>query len=97
MLYNSHKDRVRVGECYFWYRVDLDIHHQNRFMALFPGPPRWAGARRELWDFVVQGKINTLTIRLRASPSGLTGAHLHHPHFLQAGWPSNQQRQSTEG
>jgi len=27
-------------------------------MALFPGPPRWAGARRELLDFMVQGKIN---------------------------------------
>ena len=24
----------------------------------FPGPPRWAGARRELLDFMVQGKIN---------------------------------------
>jgi len=29
----------------------------NHFMALFPGPPGWAGARREL-DFMVQGKIN---------------------------------------
>jgi len=27
-------------------------------MALFPGPPRWAGARRELRDFMVQGEIN---------------------------------------
>jgi len=27
-------------------------------MALFPGPPWWAGARRELLDFMVQGKIN---------------------------------------
>ena len=32
--------------------------HHNRFTALFPGPPRWAGARRELLDFTVQGKIN---------------------------------------
>jgi len=30
----------------------------NRFMALFPGPPGWADARRELLDFMVQGKIN---------------------------------------
>jgi len=28
------------------------------FTALFPGPPGWAGARRELLDFMVQGKIN---------------------------------------
>jgi len=34
------------------------ITHHNRFMALFPGPLRWAGAKRELLDFTVQGKIN---------------------------------------
>jgi len=28
------------------------IHH-NRFMALFLGPPGWAGDRRELLDFMV--------------------------------------------
>ena len=26
--------------------------HHNRFTALFPGPPGWAGARRELLDFM---------------------------------------------
>jgi len=29
-------------------------HHHNHFTALFPGPPRWAGARRELLDFMVR-------------------------------------------
>jgi len=33
-------------------------NHHNRFTALFPGPPRWTGASRELLDFMVQGKIN---------------------------------------
>jgi len=28
------------------------------FYSLFPGPPGWAGARRELLDFMVHGKIN---------------------------------------
>ena len=37
--------------------VVLENHH-NRFTALFPGPPGWADARRELLDFMVQGKIN---------------------------------------
>jgi len=37
--------------------------HQNRFTALFPGQPRWAGAWREL---MVQGKINK-------------GRHRNHP------------------
>jgi len=34
-------------------------------------------------------ETETPTIRLGATPSGLTSAHLHHPlHFLQAGCPS---------
>ena len=33
-------------------------HHHNRFTALFPGPPARAGARKELPEFMVQGKIN---------------------------------------
>jgi len=36
----------------------LQPPHHNRFTALFPGPSGWAGARRELLDFMVQGKIN---------------------------------------
>jgi len=32
--------------------------HHNHFTALFPGPPGWAGARGELLNFMVQGKIN---------------------------------------
>jgi len=28
-------------------------HHNDRFTALFPGPPGWASARRELLDFMV--------------------------------------------
>ena len=48
--------------------------HYNRFTALFPGPPGWASARRELLDFMVQGKINR-------------GRHTDHPagcHSIQA-------------
>jgi len=66
-------------------------HTHNCFTALFPGLPRWVGARRELLDFMVQGEINRgrHTIRLGATPSGLTSAHLHHPpYFLRAGCPS---------
>ena len=52
----------------------LDELHYNRFTALFPGPPGWAGARRELLDFMVQGKINR-------------GRHTDHPagcHFIRS-------------
>ena len=78
-------------------------HNLNCFTALFPGPPRWAGARRELLDFMVQRKIN----RNR-------GRHTDHPagyHYIQTNQcppppspifftgripflPPNQQRQS---
>jgi len=32
--------------------------HHNHFTALFPGPPGWAGARREFLNFMLQRKIN---------------------------------------
>jgi len=62
-------------------------HHHNRFTALFLGPPGWAGARRELLDFMIiiiwcKGRLteaDTLIIRLGATQSGLTSAHLHNP------------------
>jgi len=61
------------------YIETLHSNHHNCFTALFPGPPGWAGARRELLDFMLQGKINRGT-----TPSGLTSVHLHHPppHFF---------------
>jgi len=43
------------------------------FYGPFPGPPRWAGARRELLDFMVQGKINR-------------GRHTDHPTLCQSIW-----------
>jgi len=66
--------------------------HHNHFTALFPGPPEWAGARRELLDLMVQGKINRgrhtdhpaghHSIRTKQCPPPPS------PHFLQAGCPS---------
>jgi len=43
---------------------------------------------------------DTSTIRLGATPSGLSSAHLHHPPFFTGRMPflpPNQQCQSTEG
>jgi len=37
-------------------------HSYNRFTALFPGPPGWAGARRKLLlDFMVLGRMTRIT------------------------------------
>jgi len=44
-------------------------------MTLFPGLPGWAGARRVLLDFVVQGKIN----RGRHRPSSWVPLHPDQP------------------
>jgi len=56
------------------------------------------------WTLWREGRLteaDTPTIRLGATPSGLTGAHLHHPPiFFTDRMPfllPNQQRQSTEG
>ena len=82
----------------WWYR-----HHHNRFMALFPGPPGWAGARRELLDFMVQGKINRgrhtdhpagrHSIRTNQCPPPPSPFFTGRMPFL----PPDQQCQSTEG
>ena len=66
-------------------------HTHNRLTALFPGLPGWAGARRNLLDFMVQGKIteaDTPTIRLGATSSGLiSDPPPSYPNFY-AGCPS---------
>ena len=68
-------------------------HHTTPqpFCGPFPRPPRWASARRELLDFMVQGKINRErdtnhpawhhSIRTNQCPPPPS-------HFLQAGCPS---------
>jgi len=68
-----------------------DPHH-NRFTALFPGPPGQPVLEENFWTLWCKGKLteaDTLTIRLGATPSGLTSAHLHHrPIFLQTRYRS---------
>jgi len=67
-------------------------HTHDHFTALFPGPPGWAGARSELLDFIVQGKINRG--RHTDHPTGCHSIRTNQcppppsPYFLQAGCPS---------
>jgi len=75
LLYNTYSISSRID------LVWQPPPHHNRFTALFPGPPGWAGARRELLTLWCKGRLteaDTLTIRLGATPFGLTSAHLHH-------------------
>ena len=80
----------------------MTFRHHNRFTALFLGPPGWAGARRELLDFMVQGKINRG--RHTDYPAGRHSIRTnqclpHDPPIFFTGQipflPPNQQHQST--
>ena len=72
------------------------LHHHyldyfNHFMTLFRDHPGELVPKENLWTLWCKGRLieaDTSTIRLGATPSRLTSAHLHHPHFLQARCPS---------
>ena len=78
--------------------------HYNHFTAIFTGPAGWAGGRRELLDFTVQGKINRG--RHTDYPAGCHSIQTNQcppppsPHFFTGQMPflpPNQQCQRTEG
>jgi len=56
--------------------------YHNRFTAFFPGPcPREPVPEENFWTLWCKGRLTeaeTPTIRMGATPSGLTSAHLHH-------------------
>ena len=66
-------------------------HHHNRFTAPFLDHPGEPVPEENFWTLWCKERLteaDTLTIRLGATPSGLTSAHLDHPIFLQVGCPS---------
>jgi len=71
------------------------------FFRDHPGEP---APEENFWTVWCKGRLieaDTLTIRLGATPSGLTSAYLHHLPIFFTGrmpfLPPNQQHQSTEG
>jgi len=72
-------------------------------MALFPGHPGELVPEENFWTLWCKGRLteaDTPTIRMGATPCGLSDAHLHHPPFFTGRMPflpPNQQYQSTEG
>jgi len=57
-------------------------HHHNHFMALFWDHPGDPVLEENFWTLWCKGRLteaDTPTIRLGATPSGLSSAHLHHP------------------
>ena len=110
ILLACHYTKLGLSNDYFFNCINqqltfLVVHYHHTtpqpFYGPFPGPPRWASARRELLDFMVQGKINR-------------GRHTNHPagrhfirtnqcppppssrYFLQAGCPSCHPTNSIE-
>ena len=75
-------------------------HTHNHFTALFLGPSGWAGARRELLDFMVQRKINRG--RHTDHPAGRHSIRTNQrpppspPIYLQAGCPSSRPTNSVK-
>jgi len=52
----------------------------------FPGPPGEPVPEENFWTLWCKGRLTeagTATIQLGATPSRLTSAHLHHPHFYR--------------
>jgi len=72
----------------------------NRFTALFRDHPGEPVPEENFWTLWCKGRlreVDTPTIRLGATPSGLSSAHLHHrPCFLQAGCPSCRSTNSVK-
>jgi len=78
--------------------------HHNRFTAVFRDHPGEPVPEENFWTLWCKGiltQADTPTIRLGATPSGLTSAYLHRPPIFFTGrmpfLSPNQQRQSTEG
>jgi len=71
------------------------------FFRDHPGQPVPEENFWTLWCKERLTEADARTIRLGATPAGLTSAHLHHPPIFFTGrmpfLPPNQQRQSTEG
>jgi len=81
------------------YTSQYKTHYYNCFAALFRDHPGEPVLEENLWTLWCKGRLtepDTPTIRLGATPSGLTSAHLHHPNFLQAGCPSCRPTNSVE-
>ena len=70
------------------------MHHQHITTVsrpFFRDPPGEPVPEENFWTLWRKGRLteaDTPTVRMGATPSGLSSDHLHHPPFLQAGCPS---------
>ena len=95
---------IVITICIFLSQQSVVTLPPQPFYGPFPGPPGWASARRQLLDFMVQGKINR--DRHTDHPAGRHSIWTHQCppapffHFFTSRMPfllPNQQCQITEG
>ena len=80
-------------------QISVSHMHTTVLWPFFRDHPGELVPEENFWTLWCKGRLtgaDTPTIRLGATPSGLTSAHLHHPIFTGR-MPPNQQCQSTEG
>ena len=76
----------------FWQTNNTSPPHTTTVLrSFFRDHPGETVPEKNFWTLWYKGRLteaDTLTIRLGATPSRLSSAHLHHPPFLHAGCPS---------
>jgi len=98
-------DGIKVNHYASYLGQSISHHHTTTVLWPFfrdhPGEPVPEENFWTLWCKGILTEADTLTIRLGATPSGLTSAHLHHLPYFFMDWmpylPPNQQCQSIEG
>jgi len=91
---------LRVSLCTHTYTHTHTHTHTTILRPFFWDHPREPMPEENFWTLRCKGRLteaDIATIRLGATPSGLSRAHLHHPPcFLQAGCPSCRQTDSVK-
>jgi len=93
--YRQHKNHCQCWLSWpFPGHLVLFVSHKPQLRPFLQDHPGEPVPEENFWTLWCKGRLTeaaTPTIRLGATPSGLTSAHLHHPpipHCLQAGCPS---------
>jgi len=74
--------KIRTGSVIVLHKNHTSPPHHKRFTALFRDHPGEPVPEENFWTLWCKGRLTeaeTPTIRLGATPSGLTSANLHHP------------------
>jgi len=104
VIYKHIHTYAGVNICTYNQQTHTHTTTPQPFYALFRDHPGEPVPEENFWTLWCRGRLteaDTWAIRLGATPSGLTSAHLYHPPFFFTGrmpfLPPKQQCQNTEG